>query len=93
LWTVERDHQLRLRLQTQPEQSLCEEKRQAITTSAVGCRPRAGVLAQLVGGQYLIGLGGGTPTFVNLPLVAPGRFAFFDGVGADERPVPLPIDW
>jgi uncharacterized protein len=93
LWTVAKDHQLRLRLQSLPEQSLCEEKRVAITTSAVGCRPRAEVLTRLVGGQYLIGLGGATPTFVNLPLAAPGSFSFFEGTPASGRPEPLPTEW
>jgi len=93
LWTVAKGHQLRLRLQTQPEQTLCEEKRLAITTSAVGCRPRAEVMSRLVGGQYVIGLGGATPTFVNLPLVAPGPFSFFEGTPAEGRPEPLPTEW
>ena len=93
MWTVAKGHQLRLRLQTQPEQTLCEEKRLAITTSAVGCRPRAEVMSRLVGGHYVIGLGGAAPTFVNLPLVAPGPFSFFEGTAADGRPEPLPTEW
>lgn len=91
LWTVRKGHHLRLRLQTQPEQSLCEQKRREITTSAVGCRPRVGVLANLIGGTYLISMSG---TYLNLPLVSPTDLGpTFDGVAADGRPEPLPIVW
>lgn len=86
LWTLEDGHGLRLVVSSQPSPTLCLRKMQEITTDPVGCRPRSGVLARLVGTTMTV-----DRVQVRLPLAGEGelpptRSGAFDGFT-------LPLDW
>lgn len=89
LWTVEPGHHLRLHVASQPSSALCLQKMMAITTDAVGCRPRSVVLARLTGGAYAVR--GGT---VTLALAPRGSFPVTrSGVTPTSGGAVLPLDW
>ena len=86
LYRLPAGHDLRLVLATQAGHQRCLDKATAITTSAVGCRARAAVLARLAGGRYRID---------HMTLSAPLLDVDAMRVAADDEPgaTRLPVDW
>ena len=93
LWTLPAGHRLRLRIASQADQSVCVQKQTAITIDAVGCRPRAAVVAGLAGGQYVLGLGGVRPSLLSIPLVRPGALHTTRSGLTPTGSAALPLDW